>query len=263
MAYCRSRQNKVEIASSEASAPHWVYLTSRRPHVERPEIDASRITATPSGFAFGADTGRIACNCDPTRDRLALAQHDARFWQNMYEITDRRADRCIQARAIRREGELLEEVVAAKTGPKPKNSGAAPLPNSGRFAAAERAGLSRDQAKRALRVAKIPEAEFEEAIESENPPTVTELAERGTKRKPLVDLGDRTPEQFQAATWLIGAVERLERYIQNEIDLDLAIPGLSDRERKSLIDSGLFVRLWLDKLMERLDTNPAASADSR
>jgi hypothetical protein len=140
------------------------------------------------------------------------------------------ADR-IQARAIRREGELLEEIEAAKTGPKPKNSGEAPLPNSGRFAAAERAGLSRDQAKTALRVAKIPEAEFEEAIESESPPTVTELAERGTKRKPLVDLGDRTREQFQAATGLIGAVRRFREYIEKEVGLDLALPGLSERER--------------------------------
>ena len=136
----------------------------------------------------------------------------------------RLADR-IQARAIRREGELLEEVVAAKTGPKPKNSGPAPAANSGRFAMGRAAGLSDRQTKTALRVAKIPQPEFEEAVESENPPTVTELAERGTKRKPLVDLGDRTPEQFQAATWLIGAVEGLQRYIEKEVDLDLAIPG--------------------------------------
>jgi hypothetical protein len=119
------------------------------------------------------------------------------------------------------------------------------------------------QAKTALRVANIPAAEFEEAVESEDPPTVTELAERGTKRKPLVDLGDRTPEQFQAATGLIGAVEDLERYIRNEVNLDLAIPGLSDRERRPLIGSGIFVRLWLDKLTERLDGIASSPADPR
>jgi hypothetical protein len=114
----------------------------------------------------------------------------------------RLADR-IQARAIRREGELLEEIEAA-TNQHDISGGAGAGPSKGRFAAGRAAGLSERQTKTALRVAKIPGAEFEEAVESENPPTVTELAERGTKRKPLVDLGDRTPEQFQAATGLIG-----------------------------------------------------------
>jgi hypothetical protein len=174
----------------------------------------------------------------------------------------RLADR-IQGRAIRREGELLEEVVAAKTGPKPKNSGPAPAANSGRFAMGRAAGLSDRQTKTALRVAKIPEAEFEEAIESENPPTVTELAERGTKRKPLVDLGDRTPEQFQAATGLIGVVRRFREYIENEADLDLTIPGLSERELKAVITSSIFVSLWLDKLTERLDARASTPDDTR
>jgi hypothetical protein len=92
---------------------------------------------------------------------------------------------------------------------------------------------------------------------------VTELAKRGTTRKPLVDLGDRTPEQFQAATGLIGTIERLREYIEKEVDLDLAIPGLSARELRSLIDSGIFVRLWLDKLMERLNARATTPADSR
>ena len=102
------------------------------------------------------------------------------------------------------------------------SSGAGALPSKGRFAAARAAGLSEHQTKTALRVANVPGAEFEEAVESENPPTVTELARRGTTRKPLVDLGDRTPEQFQAATGLIGAVRWLQSYIQKEVDLDLA-----------------------------------------
>jgi hypothetical protein len=113
------------------------------------------------------------------------------------------ADR-IQARAIRREGELLQEIAAATPGPKAKNSGRAPIPNSGRFAAAENAGLSRHQAKTAIRVANIPGDVFEGLVESEDPPTVTELADFGTARKPkpLVELNARTPRQFQAATGL-------------------------------------------------------------
>ena len=50
-----------------------------------------------------------------------------------------------------------------------------------RTQAAIDAGLSERQRKTALRVAAVPAAEFETAIEGANPPTVTALAERGTK----------------------------------------------------------------------------------
>ena len=35
----------------------------------------------------------------------------------------------------------------------------------------------------ALRIANIPEDEFEEAVESDDPPTASQLAERGTKHR--------------------------------------------------------------------------------
>ena len=46
--------------------------------------------------------------------------------------------------------------------------------------AAEAAGLSRGQTWRALQVASIPEDDFEEMIESEEPPTVTALVRHAT-----------------------------------------------------------------------------------
>lgn len=44
----------------------------------------------------------------------------------------------------------------------------------------------------------FPTDEFEDAVESDEPPTVTALAERGKKLqpKPLVDLEGRSPEGF-------------------------------------------------------------------
>jgi hypothetical protein len=97
------------------------------------------------------------------------------------------ADR-IQARAIRREGELLEEIEGARGNNQYSGGGGAPT-KLGRFAAAKEAGLSKDQTVTALRVARVPRDEFEDAVESADPPTVTELARRGTAStpKPLVD----------------------------------------------------------------------------
>jgi hypothetical protein len=80
----------------------------------------------------------------------------------------------IQGRAVRRTGELLKEIEPSK-GRQPENVGA-PLRFT-RSQAAREAGLSTDQRNTALRVASIPPAEFEAAVESDKPPTVTELAE--------------------------------------------------------------------------------------
>jgi hypothetical protein len=76
---------------------------------------------------------------------------------------------------MQRVGELLKEIKPGKTGP--KLSRGAPTEPVGRFAEAEKAGLSKDQAVTAIRVASIPPEEFEAAVESDKPPTVTELAE--------------------------------------------------------------------------------------
>lgn len=52
---------------------------------------------------------------------------------------------------------------------------------SSRSKAANDAGLSERQRKTALRVANIPEEDFEQAVESDYPPSVTALAEAGKK----------------------------------------------------------------------------------
>ncbi len=84
----------------------------------------------------------------------------------------RYADR-IQARAIRRCGELLKQTKAlpgARTDLEPREGA---HPRLTREKEAESAGLSEHQRKTALRVASIPEPEFHDAVESDMPPTVT------------------------------------------------------------------------------------------
>ncbi len=71
----------------------------------------------------------------------------------------------IQARAIRRCGELLKQVLPSPGGRPSKTGGSAPP--SSRKAVATAAKLSRDQQRTALRVASIPKAEFERQVESE------------------------------------------------------------------------------------------------
>jgi hypothetical protein len=86
----------------------------------------------------------------------------------------------IQARAVRRCGELLKQVEPAQGGDRGNSATGGRPPVGSRKAAAESAGLSEHQRKTALRVATIPAEDFDYAVESQDPPTITELAEQGT-----------------------------------------------------------------------------------
>ena len=84
----------------------------------------------------------------------------------------------IKARAIRRCGELLKQIEKSPGG-RPKTGNGADT--SSRKHAASTAGLSKRQQVDALRVASLDASEFDAAVESENPPTVTELSEAGRR----------------------------------------------------------------------------------
>jgi len=125
------------------------------------------------------------------------------------------ADR-IQARAIRRAGELLKQYDAR--GDHLKIEG---THNSQKQAATD-AGLSEYQTATAVRVANVPEEEFEQQVESDNPPTVTKLAEQGTKKRNIVDLGDIPPEHYARATELQGNLRRLSEFCAQHDARDIA-----------------------------------------
>ena len=78
--------------------------------------------------------------------------------------------------------------------------------NGTRSQAATEAGLSKRQKDTALRVANIPKEEFEALVESDDPPTVTALAEIGKKSRPLVNLNGRDPEEYKLSTWCAGQI---------------------------------------------------------
>jgi hypothetical protein len=77
----------------------------------------------------------------------------------------------IQGRAMRRAGEILQEIkpsAGARTDLEPSMGAHTRLT---RTQAATDAGLSRNQKNTALRVTSIPPDEFEAAVESDKPPT--------------------------------------------------------------------------------------------
>lgn len=74
------------------------------------------------------------------------------------------ADR-IQARAVRRMGELLKEFDGRR------NNQHLAGTRQTREAIAHEAGVSEHQRKQAIRVANVPAAQFEQAVEAQKPPT--------------------------------------------------------------------------------------------
>lgn len=136
----------------------------------------------------------------------------------------------VRLRAVRRVGELLQEIKAGKGGRPAKTGGGAAT--SFRGAAASEAGLSKDQAIRAIRVASVPEDEFDAAVEAYRPATVTELADMGLKARRRHDpaLGSKagrepglSDERYTRSAYIEAA-----RRVMGSIDLDPASCDLAN-----------------------------------
>lgn len=79
----------------------------------------------------------------------------------------------IQARAIRRAGELLKQIPA----------GHWTKPGATRTSIARAAGMSRMQQRQAAQIAQIPAKKFEQLVEAKVPPRPYKLAETGVKKR--------------------------------------------------------------------------------
>ena len=152
----------------------------------------------------------------------------------------------IAARAIRRTGELLE-MFRLPVG-RPANSRGAPT-NSQR-AAARAAGLSKDQEVQAKRVAKVPQAEFDAMVDSDDPPTVTELAERGTKRTTR-----QAPPGFTDATELLGLLRQCSEFCATHDPRGVA-RGVMDYEVDRALDNVSDVKVWLSQFERAMEEGP-------
>lgn len=172
--------------------------------------------------------------------------------QSKDETLRKMADR-IQARAIRRCGELLKQI---DTQPG-KRTDLEPSEGSlTRSEAANEAGLSRHQKVTALRVASVPSVEFERAVESAEPPTVTKLAEQGKTSKPqpqpqpLHELGGINPQHYARATELRGHLQRLAEFCKKNEPQDIAA-AYKPHEIEAIKQSVSKIEAWLDCFVVR------------
>jgi len=155
----------------------------------------------------------------------------------------------IRARAVRRCGELLKEIEAKHTGR--IRGSEAPNFNT-RKAAAEQAGLSPDQAKDAIRLANINGESFEQQVESDMPPTITNLAEQGMANgiPRYVQLG-MTKKAFQAGMYFGSDLADLAKRTK-EFDPQDVVDGSTPKERKELRRNIETIDAYLDKIIAKL-----------
>ena len=143
----------------------------------------------------------------------------------------------IRARAIRRAGELLKQIEPGH-GKNQNISGDAPTIVTRKSAATE-AGMSKDQMVQAIRVANVPKDVFDTCVEDDKPATITELAEMGKKEapKPLVDIGERDPAEFNKCVKFIGTLNHHLRDLR-EFDIDemagILIPSEATRVKETI-----------------------------
>lgn len=192
------------------------------------------------------------CNrVDECKDWADKAQALASYARQADDDTLYKMARRIQGRAVRRAGELLKTFQAdpqsnlRQNTNGPRGGGA---PTSTQRAAAEAAGMSKDQEVTAVRVANVPEPDFEAAVESEEPPTVTKLADMG---KQTAEPPPSAREGFYEATHTMGALRRFAEKC-NANAPELVARGLLDHELEEARRLVHQVDAWLDRFIVNL-----------
>jgi hypothetical protein len=154
-----------------------------------------------------AECSRID-ECQQWADKAMAMASYAR--QAKDETLHKYADR-IKARAITRCGELLKSIPPDKGG-RPSETHTGTDTGLSRSQAAADAGMSKRQKDTALQVANVDPAVRDALIESDNPPTITELANLGKKTRPAVDLGGIAPADYALATQAQGALREFAAF---------------------------------------------------
>lgn len=156
----------------------------------------------------------------------------------------------IRARAVKRTGELLREIEPkpGKRTDKEPRGGASP-----RLEAARNAGLSPDQVKQSLRVAAVPSAAFESAVEAPRPATIPQLAEMGTRKKPapLVDLQGRDPGDFNASLHVQADIARLAATVHGT-SVATVVRGCMPDDINDLLHAATDLHVWLGNLLKEI-----------
>lgn len=214
--------------------------------------ELSRVWDAPGQLPVNYEAAKVAlaecAEIDQCKDWSDKAQALASYARQADDPTIYNFAMRIKARAVRRAGELLKQI-DARPANAAKQSGGAPTLISQREAA-EAAGLSKDQQVTAVRVANIPELEFETQVESDAPPTITALAEQG--RKPTPKIETETPVKlkgFAEAGRFIGEISDFDEFIAGHPP-DAIRAGMYEPEAQKTLPKVRRIADWLGRYLK-------------
>ena len=157
----------------------------------------------------------------------------------------------IRARAITRASDLYMQIEAGHGNQHTALKDGGDLERN-RTEAAREAGFSERQQKNLARIGNIPADERDALIESDTPPTISQLASQGIKkRKPLVDLEGRDPKDFNMAMHYVGAFEMVARELEKQPH-QAALIILNEQERERLRAAIVRIDAITDKTITRI-----------
>lgn len=206
---------------------------------ELPNIAAA---ALPAAYEAACNAMATCSNIDECKDWADKAAALASYAKQADDETLHDFATRIRARAVKRCGQLLEDFQAHPGPGRPKGNGTGTDTISQRQAAVD-AGLSKRQEVTARAVANVPDDEFEAAVERDHPATVTELAERGTKSRPV----EPVPEGFAATTRLLGYLKTISEFCEAN-DPDIIANAMYPHEFVSACDAVARIAAWTNAL---------------
>ncbi len=216
----------------------------------------AEVRSAPARLPISYEAAKNALsNCasiDECQDWANKAEALASYAKQADDDTLRKLADRIQARAVRRCGELLKQY-DARGGDRSK-SAVAPTFAPSRQQVATDAGMSRHQQVTAVRVANVPLATFEEAVEAEAPLTVTKLAEIGKQpRAPARDPEpvEQAPAGFKEATTTRGFLKQYSEWCQ-KTPAELAANGFMNSEVAEMKRCIGIIDRWHDRLIVNL-----------
>lgn len=194
------------------------------------------------------------CNrIDECKDWADKAQALASYAKQADDKEMERVAQRIRARAIRRCGQLLKEIEKGRGGqPSHKtNSTGGGTPTSRKTAAAQ-AGMSKDQAVQSIRVANVSDSDFDAQVDSDNPPTITSLAEQGmAKGIPRYEQLGMTKKAWQAGMYFRGAIRDFAKRTK-DFDPQDVVDGSTEIEREQIRRDIETIDKYLDQLIGKL-----------
>ena len=139
----------------------------------------------------------------------------------------------IRARATRREGELWKQL-DGRGGDRSKRDASDHFAKETQKDMRDHIGVSERHVRQAVRVANIPEDDFNAQVESTKPPTLSQLAQQGIKpRKNIIDLKGRDPKEYNRALHYVADFEEAASELEKQAH-DLILPTLNEKERERM-----------------------------